>query len=627
MNEDALLSYEEVLQLLDKEGLSNRCTMKLKFIPEKIIAYCNVRNCKCKKYFMKSGYLYSVIDSDLNCEHNHPSLKNETSDSDDSNEEINGEEKNKKQKTGPTKESLLNKMRIFTQNQKNMEFNEIYKHIVSEYGQENVNRRNAQYLFNKHFKSNWEKAWQKVRPYINELIDLGLKADLEFTENDENDVKYIYIEAPYAKDFTSSLVFPRLLMVDGTFLKPLHVKATLLILSTITADHIALPLCAAIVDKESTKSYRFLFTKSSHLFDDESKTHITIISDQHKAIKKAINTVHPLWKYSPCAFHVIQKYVKARYAFYAMIRSTNKVLYQARRRYMKKHHKNAYYKVKPYIKEITRVKGAPFRFGYTTSSVLEGINGALAESRKYEPIYLIEAFYEFCLKQWTKQITEISLGSAFKYMNRTESIINEYKKSQLQCYEKSKDIYIVTESEDGIEFTYKIRKTINKLSCSCGITEEICMPCIHLYTVLNKFGINEKMYFEKIHQRDENRKVFKEIVLDFPDIEEIKADPTLHTSIYLSNRPGRPSYSKRFVPTYQKLYKKMRKCKVCGEMGHFSSNKYACKKHPDYRSPTANEEVAQEVETILEKQNIRRRSSSVPKRKIFTRRTSNTLES
>lgn len=74
-------------------------------------------------------------------------------------------------------------------------------------------------------------------------------------QNGSKLIHFIYFEAPYSKTLVSSNVFPNILMMDGTFLKPIHTKGILLILSTVTPDHIALPLSGAIVDGETKEAY------------------------------------------------------------------------------------------------------------------------------------------------------------------------------------------------------------------------------------------------------------------------------------------------------------------------------------------------------------------------------------
>lgn len=150
--------------------------------------------------------------------------------------------------------------------------------------------------------------------------------------------------------------------------------------------------------------------------------------------------------------------MKARKIFYAMIKSSNLIIYKARRKYFKNHHKSVYLKIKPKIKLITRVKDAPYRFGFITSSVLEGINGALEDARKYEPIYLIESFLEFSISQWNYQREQIRLGVNFKFMNITASIINAYEKADLKCFPKQQNTFEVIENEDGMDCSFIITK-------------------------------------------------------------------------------------------------------------------------------------------------------------------------
>lgn len=281
-NLDSALSYKDILALLDKEGVINKCQIMFKHRQDKIIAYCNWPHCHFKTEFMKYGHLYAKIDKNNN--HNHV-VESEKTESDEYSDDDNKSATDKGEYFwGPIKESLLESIREYIAGQKNVKFKELLTHLKNLYVGSELKSRNSSYLYKKFFQTNWMISWQKVKPYVDRLEEVGINASIEYLDqNNPTTVKYIYFETPYSDDFTKSSAFPRVLMVEGTFLKPLHVKAILLILSTITADHIALPLSAAIVDAECTESYRFLFEKSMHLFEN-NRGKITIIADEQLAI-------------------------------------------------------------------------------------------------------------------------------------------------------------------------------------------------------------------------------------------------------------------------------------------------------------------------------------------------------
>lgn len=68
-----------------------------------------------------------------------------------------------------------------------------------------------------------------------------------------------------------------------------HAKAMLLVLSTITADHLNQSLAAVVAESENNRSNIFIFEESAHIF--LSGSDVTILADQHVYIKSMIQEV------------------------------------------------------------------------------------------------------------------------------------------------------------------------------------------------------------------------------------------------------------------------------------------------------------------------------------------------
>lgn len=575
MNIGDCMALEEVWSFINQQSYLNKCRYKTKYAPGVITIKC----CQCKSFyrFIKNDYLYKLVAA--NVHHNHDETLG-----------IIGE---------PVEESIKNYMYSLISGIKAKDFSYKYieQMIFQKFG-DNIEENRIRYIFQKFFIPDWLDEWRKIPPYIQKLNERGVTADIKFVEQNESKlIQYIYFEAPYSKSFVSSNVFPKILMMDGTFLKPLHTKGILLILSTVSPDHIALPLSGAIVDGETKEAYKYFLEKNKNIIPNIDDIEISIITDQHESILSALKTMFPTWKYSPCCFHLIQKYKEAQAAFFIMIKSTNIELYEARLNVFKSKYKTAYKAIKDYLPEITRVKNAPYRYNYVTDSVLEGINGSLSESRKYEPIFLIESFIKFCMDQWNKQIMELNIHNSL-YVNRIEGILENMKRNN---YNVKVDIpgerFHVLEAEDGHDFQYCVEilrnprtLSIINIECSCNMMLETLHPCIHTIMVLKRFLYEiPQSIMGILHYREINKEVFKPIRVDLPDIASIIPDKSIDPTTFVKIRAGRPVSSKRFRGSWEKVYKKKRKCSKCNNLGH-NKNSRRCPLHPQH-TQTVNEQV------------------------------------
>lgn len=573
MNIGSNSTLDQIWEFVNQNSYTNKCRFKAKYAPGIITCRCM----KCKSYyrFAKNEHQYQLISA--NKVHQHD---NENEDSD----------------TGePIEESVklyINSLIIGIE-AKDFTYKFIQERVLQRF-EGHINENRIRYIFNKYFVPDWLNSWRKIPSYIEKLKEIGIESDIKFeTGSDPPKIHYIYFEAPYSKQFVSSNCFPRILMMDGTYLKPVHTKGILLILSTVTPDHIALPLSGAIVDAETKEAYKFLLDKCKKMMMDIEDIEISIITDQHESILSSLKEMCPKWKYSPCSFHLIQKFKEAHAAFFILIKSVNTELYDARLKIFQSKYKSTYKAIKDYLPNVTRIQKAPFRYNYVTDSVLEGINGSLSGARKYEPIFLIEAFVKYCVKQWNKQVYELNIHDSL-YINRVECILNEMRKNGLLVTTvEQNEKYHVMETEDGHDFQYIVSiirnnqySGIKEIKCTCKMMLETLHPCIHTIMVLKKFYIEiPECIMGKLHYREENKQIFQNIYIDLPDIMSIVPNKNIDPTTFVrKNQPGRPISSKRFRGTWEKVYKKKRKCTKCGNEGHNKSSKN-CPLHPQHQRP------------------------------------------
>lgn len=174
-------------------------------------------------------------------------------------------------------------------------------HLRTIYNASVLPTETARKIFTEFFQPDWITNWKQLPAYIKALNDEGIPADITYKA--EKEIDRLYIELPYAEKVCKSNVFTNLIMFDGTFLKPTTTNGILLIMITITADRISIPLACALVEAENTESYQYFFGKTKHLFNEDNT--ISVIADQHEAIKSALGDTNFI--YSPCAFHIIQR--------------------------------------------------------------------------------------------------------------------------------------------------------------------------------------------------------------------------------------------------------------------------------------------------------------------------------
>lgn len=452
-------------------------------------------------------------------------------------------------------------------------------HLRTTYNSDVLPTETARKLFTEYFQPDWITNWKQLPAYIEALNNEGIPSEITYLS--EKNIDKIYIELPYAENLCKSRVFTNIIMLDGTFLKPTTTNGILLIMMTITADKISIPLAAAIVDAESIESYRYFFNKTKHLFNDTDS--ISVISDQHEAIKAALGETN--FVYSPCAFHIIQRYTAARDDFFRMIKSDSIPVYLFYLSEFKQKHSAVYSHVKPYLNRIVRVLGAPYRFGYVSDSPMESINGALGNSRKHEVIYTIDAFLEFCFSQFEKQIKKLEKYPTEPLTNLISNEKNIFETAKGFTVRKGNvsGTYIVMDPyNNNISTNYSV--TIDSYShsfdCSCKMPMETHSPCIHVIQAMKMDNIlASKDYYAIFYYRDENINVFnRSFIKNLPVITNIVPDENIIIRPFIKKRPGRPKKIRRYKPTHEKLYSKRHVCRVCKREGHYES---AHRLHPD----------------------------------------------
>ncbi|XP_017245339.2 uncharacterized protein LOC108216998 [Daucus carota subsp. sativus] len=98
-------------------------------------------------------------------------------------------------------------------------------------------------------------------------------------------------------------------IVDGTFLKSAH-GGTLLVAAIQDAGGKIFPVAFAVVNSENDGSWDWFFDKIRHAYG--LRGDMTIISDRHESIIKAVSKVYPEIPYGFCIFHLLSN-IKSKF--------------------------------------------------------------------------------------------------------------------------------------------------------------------------------------------------------------------------------------------------------------------------------------------------------------------------
>lgn len=230
-------TFKEVLKNVDKEAYACHSIYSFRETPLTLCAKC--RHCKCKFIFDKEGYQFKL-----------KSQKTHSEETLHSNIKI-GQ---------PSKESVIRQLQ--KRFDPSMKQHDICMQVCRKFGTAHLSMDRVRTILKSTFYRGWDLSWKCLPDYINKLKNMSINADIEYTDEARNIIKYVYIELPYATKLSTSTCMPRILLLDGTFLSKRSSKSELLIISAISSEHIALPLAALICDGENKNSYRYFFVNA-----------------------------------------------------------------------------------------------------------------------------------------------------------------------------------------------------------------------------------------------------------------------------------------------------------------------------------------------------------------------------
>lgn len=411
----------------------------------------------------------------------------------------------------------------------------------------------------------WKRQWKMLPSLGERFASAGLRYQLFMGEHD-NTIEAVAFELQGVK-FCSTSAFIGLLFVDGTFLHD-RVRSILLLIATITADHVVIPVIGMICSGENLLSYERLFRFARESLPKQ----FTIMSDGAPSIRTAFNKVFldmPEVKRLPCMFHVTQRYPhQLRFDIKQVLTCDHPDVYKEMIKIFSSIHKNTYAKINKKMEKLCYMSNSfAGIFEVMADSPIESLNAALLPYRGKGPTELVQILFRVCADQIEKQ--EEKLRNVGKFcVSCSNTIQHRERQTSAMVCRKEKTGYIVSESFSiGLSVDYKLEIRETGLVCQCLGYERLGIPCRHMYAFRKTFRAHHHLIpkVTAIHRVETIRSALQEtkINLGTQKLEEADVIPPSPTA-----RPGRPKM-RRYKPIREHVAKTSNvKCGACGERGH-----------------------------------------------------------
>ena len=298
----------------------------------------------------------------------------------------------------------------------------------------------------------------------------------------------------------SSFPFCRkFIALDGTFLKGRFIQ-TMLLATTLDANHNILLLAWAVVESENTESWRYflqhLFAAIPEILTQQPPT--TIISDRDKGLNTAVSCYEPNIIPALCCFHLRENFTTKfgrglTGVFWRIARAVDQYTYHLELQQLRGYNHAA----ADYLCEIpsTLWVAAYFpgkRYGQDTSNIVERINATFKLEREYAVIDLLNAVWHKTMTTRYDRQHQISKHKpAF-----TEFAIKELNNRQPDARLHRIELGSVSEGRVTEGRQLRIQHFVDLLrgTCTCRIYQELGIPCEHALGCILQLGQNPQHY-------------------------------------------------------------------------------------------------------------------------------------
>ncbi|KAM6558965.1 hypothetical protein CsatA_028204 [Cannabis sativa] len=321
--------------------------------------------------------------------------------------------------------------------------------------------------------------------------------------------------------------------------------------STMDANNNIFILAFGIGDSENDCSWEWFFTKLRETFGDREG--LTIISDRHKSIEKAVSNVYPNHFHGACIFHLLNN-IKTNFRVHGddltinFVKAAKTYKLTSFERYMAEIDRIDK-RIRPYLEKIghevwTRSHCPTRRYTMMTSNIAESINSAIPSD--------------------AEKLLRDNLLKAMKYQVIAITTIQ----------------YQVKVQEKG-DFTINILER----TCSCRRFQLDEIPCSHAIAVFAKRGLRAYDYVTDYYKTETMKATYERTVHPLPNEREWTIPESMERIVWppKSRKPaGRPRMKRIRSKGEPKV---VLKCTRCGQVGH---NRRTCNNPQLYKPPKQN---------------------------------------
>ncbi|KAM6554058.1 hypothetical protein CsatB_014820 [Cannabis sativa] len=430
-----------------------------------------------------------------------------------------------------------------------------------------------------------DESYQQLPKYLHMLKveNPGTIAQLETDKKDR--FKYLYLA--FANSIEGWKHCRPVIVTDGTFLKT-SFGGTLFTASTMDANNNIFILAFGIGDSENDCSWEWFFTKLRETFGDREG--LTIISDRHKSIEKAVSSVYPNHFHGACIFHLLNN-IKTNFGVHGddltinFVKAAKTYKLTSFERYMAEIDRIDK-RIRPYLERIghevwTRSHCPTRRYTMMTSNIAESINSAILAARSLPITTMIECFRSL-VQKWVWKNGNEAHGIFTEVASDAEKLLrdNLLKAIKYQVIAITTIQYKVKVQEKG-DFTINILER----TCSCRRFQLDEIPCSHAIAVFAKRGLRAYDYVADYYKTATMKATYERTVHPLPNEREWTIPESMERIVWppKSRKPaGRPRKKRIRSKGEPKV---VLKCTRCGKVGH---NRRTCNNPQLYKPPKQN---------------------------------------
>ncbi|KAL0434911.1 UNVERIFIED_CONTAM: hypothetical protein Sradi_0199000 [Sesamum radiatum] len=412
----------------------------------------------------------------------------------------------------------------------------------------------------------WESSVQKLPKYMGALkkYNPGTIVEWEHKAFQPSTGAHVigYVFWAFAPCIEGFQFCRNVISVDGTHLYTKY-RHKMLIAAAMDGNQQVLPLAFAIVDDESTSSWKwFLTLLSRHVI--RGRRGVCLISDRHpgiiKAVREGSDFVSPHGAHRYCLRHVcsnfnthyknvILKDLCWRAGSEYQIRKFNRIMEE-----IKSQNVAAFEFLDKINKEKwTASHDGGWRTGILTTNMSECINGVLKGARRLPLTAIVEITLartvNYFVTRERRSHAMVANGQlwtdfAYKMFNQWHQKSIDHTVTKYNHRQQSASV--VTKRQSGFGLNTHVVKITNR-ECSCGKWTQFGIPCSHAQKVCAAYNINAasmvKNYYDVQAYKNTYSKAFQPLYPeDYWDAPEFRL---VHdTTIRISTRPGRNQTSR-----------------------------------------------------------------------------------